>query len=81
MTNSGIGPVQPLLTHEAGLAARSRETLDRREAFERNHPQIKISTRRDGTKLVFDVSAPDCAEVTYQDGKAMMDDLEKRYPC
>ena len=65
--------------------------LHRREQFERRHPEIKITTRREGSRLLFEVSEPgpegsdgepvpgDPARA-YDDANVMMDDLERRYP-
>lgn len=71
--------------------ARRATALERREKFERRHPEIKIATRRDGGRLLFEVSepvpeGPDGEPVpgdparAYDNATAMMDDLERRYP-
>ena len=65
--------------------------LDRREKFERRHPEIRITTRREGGRLVFEVSepvpeGPDGEPVpgdparAYDDADVMLNDLEARYP-
>ncbi len=74
-------------------ADRSTRTsaLQRREQFERKHPEIKITTRREGSRLVFEVSSlategPDGEPVpgdparAYDDADVMLDDLERRHP-
>jgi hypothetical protein len=83
MPNAGFSPIprwgSPLLTPEV---ARARSTLaaERRNRFAQKHPDIKFSQRRDGTRLLFEVSEPNRAAWATYDADAMMDDLEKRYP-
>lgn len=78
MPNSGIAAETPLLTPEAARAA-SLLALERRERFAARCPEIVISAKREGVRLVFGVTAADYA-VTWLDPTAMMDDLEARYP-
>jgi hypothetical protein len=70
---------RPLHTPEVDRARRAT-ALQRRERFERKHPEIPITTRREHGRLLFEVSAPDSAAVACEDADAMMDDLEARYP-
>lgn len=80
MPNSGIDYVrEPLPTREVAHT-RSRQATDRRERFAERHPDIKFSTRRDGGRLIFEVSEPGRPAWATNDADAMMDDLEARYP-
>jgi hypothetical protein len=54
--------------------------VERRERFAREHPEIQLTTRRDGSRLLFEVSEPDRAAAAYDDADTMMNDLEARYP-
>lgn len=82
MPNSAFSPIPPwgsaLLTPEAARTAR-RRAADRRERFAKRHPEIGFSARREGARLVFEVSEPDRAAWATCDADAMMDDLEARY--
>jgi hypothetical protein len=77
--NSGLGG--PSLPRRADdPAPRTPSALDRRERFADRHPEIPITTRREGVGLVFEVTEPGKAAAVYHDADAMMDDLEARYP-
>lgn len=39
-----------------------------------------MTTRREGGRLVFEVSEPDKVAAVYDNPDAMMDDLKARYP-
>jgi hypothetical protein len=69
----------PLLTPEVARA-RSSLAAERRNRFAAKHPDIKFSQRREGVRLLFEVSEPDLAAWATHDAEAMMDDLEARYP-
>jgi hypothetical protein len=77
--NSGTGG-PPLPRRRDDHAPRTPSAATRREAFARRHPDIPITTCREGTRLVFEVLEPGKREATYHDADAMMDDLEARYP-
>jgi hypothetical protein len=80
VSNSGAQWYVPLETPEVSRARRTMSVLERRERFERRHPEIPITIRREGGRLLFEVSAPNSVAVAYEDADAMMDDLEARYP-
>jgi hypothetical protein len=77
--NSGLGG-PPLPRRKDDRAARTPSAAARREAFARNHPEVSITVRREGTRLAFDVLEPGRQAEAYHDADAMMDDLEARYP-
>lgn len=79
MANSGFSPV-PLPSRRDDLAPRTPSAAARRELFARKHPGILITARRDGGRIVFEVSEPGRAATAYDDAAAMMDDLEARHP-
>jgi hypothetical protein len=80
MPNSGIEQaIAPLLTPEAARTA-MRVAARRREQFAAKHPEVKFTARRDGSRLLFEVSEPTRASWATHDPVAMMDDLEARYP-
>jgi hypothetical protein len=70
---------RPLHTPEVDRARRVT-ALERRERFAARHPEITISTRRDGRRLLFEVSEPTRPAWATHDADAMLDDLEDRYP-
>jgi hypothetical protein len=70
---------RPLHTPEVDRARRVT-ALERRERFAARHPEITIATRRDGGRLLFEVSEPSRPARAIHDANAMMDDLEDRYP-
>jgi hypothetical protein len=76
--NSGPGGLLPRRTEDR--APRTPSAAARRNRFARRHPEVPISVRREGTRLVFDVAEPGGETRAYQDADAMMDDLEARYP-
>jgi hypothetical protein len=81
MANTGIGGGRPALPkRKDDRAPRTPSAVVRREKFTRNHPKIAITTRRKGTRLVFEVAEPGSAPELYDDPDAMMNDLEARYP-
>lgn len=53
------------------------ERLDR---FQRRHPEIKVSAPYSNGTGRWEVSEPDCAAKAYDNGFAMITDLEARYP-
>jgi hypothetical protein len=53
------------------------ERIDR---FQRRHPEIRIAAPWATPNGKWEVSEPDRAAVAYDNGFAMVDDLEKRYP-
>lgn len=77
--NSGPGR-PPLPRRKDDRAPRTPSAVVRREEFARRHPEILVTARREGARLMFDVSGPDKRADVYQDADAMMDDLEARYP-
>ncbi len=77
MAKSGFG-LGPLDTPEVARARRL-SALERRERFEREHPEVRFSARREGARLVIEVSEPGRPTAAYDDASAMMDDLEARY--
>jgi hypothetical protein len=76
--NAGTGG--PLPRRRDDHTPRAPSAVIRREEFARHHPEIPITARREGTRLVFEVSEPGKAAEPYADPDAMMDDLEARYP-
>ena len=80
MANSGFSVSSPLPSRRDDRAPRTPAAAARRERFATRHPEVLISTRREGTRLVFDVSEPSRSGRAYDDADAMMDDLEARYP-
>lgn len=82
MSGPGIG-MPPwdsvLLTLEAARTS-MRLATGRRERFAARHPEITFSSRRDGGRLLFEVSEPGQSAWATHDADAMMDDLEARYP-
>jgi hypothetical protein len=77
--NSGPGG-PPLPRRADDRAPRTPSAAGRREEFARRHPEVPITVRREGTRLVFEASEPGKAAQAYRDPDAMMDDLEARYP-
>jgi hypothetical protein len=57
------------------------EAVEDRERFAREHPEVLIMPRRDGGRLLFDVSAPDFAAMGYDNPVVMLADLRRRYPA
>jgi hypothetical protein len=56
--------------------------LERRERFERRHPEIDIRAKREDGQMRIYVREPGRTEPTvWADAGEMMDDLEKRYPA
>lgn len=80
MANSQFGGRPPLPMRKDDRAQRTPSAAERRERFTRKHPEIPITTRREGARLIFEVSEPNRPAAAYDDPDAMMDDLEKRYP-
>jgi hypothetical protein len=80
MANSGFAAFPPLPSRRDNSAPRTPSAAARRERFARRHPEVLITTRREGTRLVFDVSEPDTSARAYDDADVMMNDLEARYP-
>jgi hypothetical protein len=80
MANSGFSVIPPLPSRRGDRAPRTPSAAARRDRFTRRHPEVLITTRRAGTRLVFDVSEPDKAATAYDDADAMMNDLEAGYP-
>jgi hypothetical protein len=76
--NAGSGG--PLPRRKDDRTPRTPSAATRREAFARRHPEIPISVRREGTRLVFDVIEPGKPSAVYHNADAMMDDLEARHP-
>jgi hypothetical protein len=77
--NSGTGG-PPLPRRKDDHAPRTPSAALRREAFARRHPEIPVTARREGTRLVFEVAEPGKPAEVHHDADAMMDDLETRYP-
>jgi hypothetical protein len=50
--------------------------LERRQAYEKRHPDTFFSIRRDGSRYLHDVSAPGEATLSYESAEKMMDELE-----
>jgi hypothetical protein len=71
---------RPLPRRKDDRTPRTPSAATRREAFARKHPEILITVRREGTRLVFDVIEPGKQVEVYHDADAMMDDLEARHP-
>jgi hypothetical protein len=80
MTNSGFGGMWPLPARGDDRAPQTPSAAGRRDKFARKHPEISITTRREGGRLLFEVNEPGSAAVAYEDANAMMNDLEARYP-
>jgi hypothetical protein len=81
MANTGIGGGRPPLPRRKDdRKPRTPSAVTRRERFARNHPEVPITPRREGGRLVFDVSEPGKERDTYDDPDVMMNDLEARYP-
>lgn len=76
--NSGPGGLLPRRADDR--APRVPSAAARRDGFARRHPEIPITGRREGARLVFDVTAPGEPARVYRDAVAMMDELEARYP-
>jgi hypothetical protein len=76
--NSGYGG--PLPRRKDDRAPRTPSAANRREAFARRHPEIPITVRREGTRLVFDVIEPGKPVEVFYDADTMMDELEARHP-
>lgn len=56
-------------------------SLDERvDRFLRGHLDIKVAAPWATLSRKWEVSEPDCAAKAYDNGYAMMDDLEQRYP-
>jgi hypothetical protein len=55
--------------------------VEERERFAREHPEVLITPRRNGGRLLFEVSAPSFTVVGYDEALTMLDDLRKRYPA
>jgi hypothetical protein len=82
MTNAGLGSsAPPLPSRKDDHEPRTPSAATRRERFAYDHPEIPITTRREGTRLVFDVAEPGRPVEAYSDADAMMDDLEARHPA
>ena len=79
MANSGFSPA-PLPSRHDDHTPRTPSAAARREAFARKHPEVPITARREGGRVVFEVSEPGRAAAAYDDATAMMDNLEARYP-
>jgi hypothetical protein len=77
--NSGPGG-PPLPRRKDDRAPRTPSAVARREEFARRHPEILVTARREGARLMFDVLGPGKQVGVYQDADVMMDDLEARYP-
>jgi hypothetical protein len=80
MANSGFSTMPPLPTRRGDRAPRTPSAAGRRERFARKHPEIPLTTRREGSRLLFEVSEPGRAALAYDDADVMMNDLEARYP-
>jgi hypothetical protein len=80
VANSGFSAIPPLPSRREDRAPRTPSAAARRDRFSRRHPEVLITTRRVGARLVFDVSEPDKAATAYEDADAMMNDLEDKYP-
>jgi hypothetical protein len=80
MANSGFSAISPLPSRRDDRAPRTPSAAARRERLETRHPEVLITTRREGTRLIFDVSEPGRSARAYDDADAMMNDLEARYP-
>lgn len=76
--SAAAGPPLPRRTEDH--VPRTPSAAARRNRFARRHPEVPISVRREGTRLVFDVAEPGGETRAYHDADAMMDDLEARYP-
>jgi hypothetical protein len=80
MANSGPGRTPPLPARQDDHPPRTPSALERRERFARKHPGIPVTTRREGRRLLFDVTEPGGTVTAYKNAGTMMDDLEARYP-
>jgi hypothetical protein len=80
MANTGFGAKPPLPGRRDDRPPRTPSAAARRDSFARRHPEVLISIRREGARLLFDVSEPDQPAKAYEDADAMMNDLEDRYP-
>jgi hypothetical protein len=64
------GPVGPVQTEP------HKTVLERRQAYEKRNPDVFFSIRREGSRWLTDVSAPNEATVSYENAGKMMDELE-----
>jgi hypothetical protein len=81
MTNSGFqagGP--PLPARRDGSVQGTPSAAARRNNFTVRHPEVPITARREGGRIVFEVTEPGRPAAAYDNADAMMDDLESRYP-
>jgi hypothetical protein len=70
----------PLPARRDGTVSGTPSAAARRSAFNSRHPEIAITARREGGRVVFEVSEPGRPAAAYDDADAMMNDLESRYP-
>jgi hypothetical protein len=80
VANSGFSTIPPLPSRRDDRVPRTPSAAARRDRFACRHPEVLITTRREGTRLVFDVSEPGKAAKAYDDADVMMNDSEARYP-
>jgi hypothetical protein len=80
MTNPGSSTM-PLPRRADDHRPLSPSALQRRETFERRHPEIDIRAARVNGRMQFHVREPGRDKPSvWADASQMMDDLEKRYP-
>ncbi|HEX3517120.1 MAG TPA: hypothetical protein VHT26_24275 [Trebonia sp.] len=70
---------QPL-TEDSARDTPLRPLLDRIDRFRAAHPEIRVSAPYSNGTGKWEVSEPDKAAVAYDNGHAMIAELEKRYP-
>jgi hypothetical protein len=58
-----------------------RSLLDRVDAFQRRHPDIKIAAHYTTPSKLWEVSGPGSGVSQWDNGFRMMDFLEQRYPA